>query len=102
MPDPMLDLLRAKLHTAYGTRMSRSLLFGSRARGEARPDSDYDVAVFLQDLANPRQEADRLADIEWEILRDTGAVVSAKAFAERDFETPTLILETIRSQGVPL
>lgn len=28
-------------------RVVEVVLFGSRARGEARPDSDYDLAVFL-------------------------------------------------------
>ncbi|MGH8499749.1 MAG: nucleotidyltransferase domain-containing protein, partial [Methylococcales bacterium] len=26
------------------------MLFGSQAKGQARSDSDYDVAVFLNDL----------------------------------------------------
>ena len=36
------------------------VLFGSRARGDAREDSDYDVAVFLKGLANRWQEVDRI------------------------------------------
>ena len=40
----------AALHALYGDRIERIVLFGSRARGDARRDSDYDVAVFLEDL----------------------------------------------------
>lgn len=100
--DPALALLRRKLNAAYGSRLDSVVLFGSRARGGARPDSDYDVAVFLRDLDDPRLEADRLADIGWEILRDLGVVVSAKAFPAEDHNRETLILETIRSEGVPV
>jgi predicted nucleotidyltransferase len=32
----------------YGERAERVVLFGSRARGDAHRDSDYDVAVFLR------------------------------------------------------
>jgi predicted nucleotidyltransferase len=32
-----------------------ALLFGSRARGRARPDSDWDVAVYLDDALDARQ-----------------------------------------------
>jgi predicted nucleotidyltransferase len=39
------------------------VLFGSRARGDASPDSDYDVAVVLKDLSN--REGRRLADAAW-------------------------------------
>src|SRR5712691_2261832 len=47
--DPVLNRFRAALNEAYGERIERVVLFGSRARGDARPDSDYDVAVFLKD-----------------------------------------------------
>jgi predicted nucleotidyltransferase len=48
--DPILKRFRAALDALYGGRLERVVLFGSRARGEARQDSDYDVAVFLRDL----------------------------------------------------
>jgi hypothetical protein len=44
--DPILRRLRAALDELYGERIERVVLFGSRARGEAGEDSDYDVAVF--------------------------------------------------------
>ena len=39
--------LREALQAVYGDRLARAVLFGSRARGEAHAESDYDVAVFL-------------------------------------------------------
>ena len=48
--DPTMRRFRAALDEAYGNRIERVVLFGSRARGDARPDSDYDVAVFLKDM----------------------------------------------------
>ena len=45
--DPVLARVRAALNQIYGDRIKRVVLFGSRAWGDARPDSDYDVAVFL-------------------------------------------------------
>ena len=58
LDDPILARLRAALDAAYGDGLERVDLFGSRARREAGPDSDYDVAVFLigtsADLAGKR------------------------------------------------
>jgi predicted nucleotidyltransferase len=51
--DPVLSRFRTAPDKAYGGRLERVVLQGSRARGDARPDSDYDVAVF------PRDNADR-------------------------------------------
>jgi predicted nucleotidyltransferase len=48
--DPVLRRFRAALAEIYGDQLERVILFGSRARGDARPDSDYDVAVFLKSL----------------------------------------------------
>ena len=100
--DPALAAFRRRLNAVYGSRLDSVVLFGSRAKGDARPDSDYDLAVFLRDLDDPRLEADRLADIGWEIFRDLGAVVSAKAFPAEDRGRETLILEMIRDEGVPV
>ena len=50
--DPILKSFRDALAELYGPTLDRVVLFGSRARGDARPDSDYDVAVFLKGTPN--------------------------------------------------
>ncbi len=40
LADPILTRFRAVLDDLYGSRLERVVLFGSRARGDARPDSD--------------------------------------------------------------
>ena len=47
--DPVLARFRRAIDAAYGERVERVVLFGSRARGDHQEDSDYDVAVFLKD-----------------------------------------------------
>lgn len=60
--DPKLIRIAAALRDAFGTRLVSALLFGSRARGNHRPDSDYDVAVFLDgyDQTCDRETLDRI------------------------------------------
>src|SRR3954464_1001848 len=48
--DPILKHFRAALDEIYGYRLERVVLFGSKARGDAGEDSDYDIAVFLKNL----------------------------------------------------
>jgi predicted nucleotidyltransferase len=55
--DPILTRFRAALDEIYGARLARVVLFGSRARGEARPDSDYDLAVLLNSLPDRSGES---------------------------------------------
>ena len=48
--DPVLRSFRDAVVELYGPMLDRLVLFGSRARGDARPDSDYDV---LDPSVNP-------------------------------------------------
>ena len=43
----------AALRLAQATRAEAVLLFGSRARGDERPDSDWDLCVVLPDDVEP-------------------------------------------------
>ena len=60
--DPILARFRAALDRLYGDRIEHVVLFGSRARGDAQPDSDYDIAVFLWNPGSFWQEMGPLAD----------------------------------------
>ena len=61
--DPVLTRLRAAVGKAYGERLERVVLYGSRARGDHRPDSDYDIAVFIRDPGDLWDELGTLAEI---------------------------------------
>ena len=57
--DPLLGRLTRTLAEACDP--DRIYLFGSRARGEGGPDSDYDVMVVVPDDAAPSRRQSRLA-----------------------------------------
>ncbi|MGY2049447.1 nucleotidyltransferase domain-containing protein [Methylobacterium sp. JK268] len=100
--DPILAEFREALRDAYGDRIARVLLFGSRARGDARPDSDYDVALFLSDLGEPWAEIDRIDAIAAALRQRTGADIRTQLFPAEDWPKRTPILHEIRHQGRPL
>ena len=103
MPDnAVLSRFRAAVHALYGSRLERAVLFGSRARGDARPDSDYDVAIFLRDYTRAWPEIQPLGRITTEILQDTGALISALPFPAGSYQDRTMLMEEIRREGVEL
>jgi predicted nucleotidyltransferase len=97
--DPILIRFRAELDALYGERIERVVLFGSRARGDARADSDYDVAVFLKDYRAFSTELDPLVDAETTILFDTGAVINALPFPAGAYNERTGFMHELRRDG---
>ena len=98
----MLRRFRAALEDIYGDRLERVVLFGSRARGEARSDSDYDVAVFLRGFHDRWQVVDRIIPVVTHIIDDTGAVIHAMPYRAGAYEDRTSLMREIRREGVDL
>jgi len=82
--DEKLRLVVERLIEAY--RPERVYLFGSVARGEAGPDSDYDLLLVVPDNAPPEHRRSRLA---YETLWGTGVAVDALVCARAWFEART-------------
>ena len=100
--DPVIARFRAALDSAFGDRIERVVLYGSRARGDAGSDSDYDVAVFLRDMDDRWPEVKRLADISTEILIDTDEFVHAMPFRAGTWNERTPLMREIRIEGIDL
>jgi predicted nucleotidyltransferase len=100
--DPILTRFRAALDEIYGARLARVVLFGSRARGEARPDSDYDLAVLLNSLPDRWTELDRLADLRVRFIDDTGAFFDATPHSAGSYRDQTPLMCEIRRDGLDL
>ena len=91
---------RRRAEAVLPGRVSKIMLFGSRARGDSRADSDWDFAVFL---TGPFSAADQwaLADAAYEMMMEMGGepFIQPIAFrAERENED-TLLMRNIRNEG---
>ncbi len=94
--------IRDGVRRLYGKELTSTVLYGSRARGDCRPDSDYDVAVFLDTVGDLDRELTRLAELAWEIQRATGAIVSFLPFPASSRGDRNLPMNAIRAEGVAL
>jgi predicted nucleotidyltransferase len=100
--DPILRSFRDALSELYGPALDRVVLFGSRARGEAGEDSDYDVAVFLKEIPSRRAEWDRLARLRLRFLDAGGPFFEAIPFRASDWEARTPLMHEIRRDGLTI
>jgi predicted nucleotidyltransferase len=101
--DPILSRFRTAISQAYGSRVERMVLFGSRARGDVGQDSDYDVAVFLRDMLDRMAEMNRLADLSTAILYETGEFVHAMPYHAGSYNDERMpLMREIRADGIEL
>ena len=82
-----LTAYREALAGAYGTRFVEAFLFGSRARGDHRPDSDADIAVVLEAFDGTAMvEKMRLVDLAFNALTDDGLMIQPWPFLRTQWE----------------
>lgn len=83
-----------------------AVLFGSRARGDFEQDSDADLAVILEgEKAKIVPIALEMADVAFDVLLDSGVLVSPLPIWLSDWQNPEeasnpRLLENIRRDGV--
>ena len=79
--DPGLHEVVRRLVAAYAPE--RIYLFGSVARGEAGPVSDYDLLVIAPDDAPPERQG---SDLAYRALRGTGIAADVLVWKRSAFE----------------
>ncbi len=80
--DPALTEVVRRLVAAY--HPERIYLFGSVARGEAGPNSDYDILVVVSDNAPPERRRSRIA---YEELWGTGVAADVLVWTAGQFDS---------------
>ena len=102
LAERVLTRFRAALTELYGDRLERAVLFGSRARGDAHDESDYDVAVFLRDMPDRWREMEKLARLGSDILFDTGEFIHAMPYRAGSYQDHTPLMHEVRADGIDL
>jgi predicted nucleotidyltransferase len=77
------------------------ILFGSQARGTARPDSDYDFLVVMRDVENERHVSRRIyrALFEQQVGVAVDVVVVNAEKLARHCETPGFVYKQALQEG---
>ncbi len=98
---PWLTAFKRDVVLAFPGVVEAVILFGSRARGESHPASDYDVAVLLSGhLADDPATRRRVSDIAWQYQGEDG-IIQAVPLSAQAFQPPrTELALRIAAEGV--
>lgn len=94
--DPTLQEIVRRITDAY--HPLRIYLFGSKARGTAGPDSDYDLLVVMRDDAPPQLKKSKLAyEVLWGVRQAKDVLVCTEGwFRSRETVVTSLPATVIR------
>ena len=83
---------------------AKVVLFGSRARGDAKKDSDWDLLILI-DSQNIREKEDLFRDKIYDLELETGEIISMFVYNNKDWTSRhkiTPLYKSIKKEGVVL
>jgi uncharacterized protein len=95
----MLKRFKKEVGKVLGDRLDRVVLFGSRSRGDAAPDSDFDLLVTVQNLQETDRE--RVFEIAADLSLDYNTVLAVLVVPANDFTEDRYfyLYENIQKEG---
>ena len=83
---------------------AKVVLFGSRARGDARKDSDWDLLILI-DSQDVGEKEDLFRDKIYDLELETGEIISMFVYNNKDWTSRhkiTPLYKSIKKEGVVL
>jgi uncharacterized protein len=83
----LLQSLSRELTQLFGKKLDRVILFGSYARGEARPDSDLDILIVVREKCDYAALIHQTSELVARLSLENDVVISRAFISKEYFET---------------
>jgi predicted nucleotidyltransferase len=98
------SFIAEQIRASIGPRVERILLFGSRAKGVAKPHSDFDMLLVLKE--RDHAVIDRIYEVTYDFELEHGIDVSLKIYSaeavRRQHAIGTPFIRNVLQTGVEL
>ena len=92
-----------ELKKLYGDNLSRVILYGSKARGDATEDSDIDIMIVLKDVKDKSKELEKVIKLTTEIDFRYETLISVTLQSEEEYlKKRSPLLLNVRKEGIVL
>ncbi|NEN89209.1 MAG: nucleotidyltransferase domain-containing protein [Okeania sp. SIO3H1] len=97
----ILTRLKQEFQQIYQDNLISLVLFGSQARGDAKPDSDIDVLVVLKEKITLDNKRQKIIEFISDICIEYGVLVSCVYVSEYQFkQEKSPLLLNIHQEGI--
>jgi predicted nucleotidyltransferase len=99
-----INAFSRRLKKLLGKQLVSILLFGSKARGDFKKDSDTDIFILVRNKMNDVN--DKIAQVTADVLDDYGILLSPVSYdlheAEMNMKMHSFFFEDVEREGVPI
>lgn len=101
--ESILSSLRLGLEKLLEGQLIGVYLYGSHARGDARPDSDIDVLIVLDGNFDYSQMLELTSTLAWKLSLENDTVISLVFVSKEQFEcVDTPFLLNVHRESIPI
>jgi predicted nucleotidyltransferase len=101
--DAVLDSITTAIHQQDPS--AKAFLFGSRARGDNKPDSDWDILILIDKQIVTSEIEDKFRDVLYNIELESGQIISTfiypRSFWQQNLKYSPLY-KSVKKEGIRL
>lgn len=99
----IVNLFQGEIKKIYQDELKQLILYGSQARGDAKPDSDIDILVILKDGNNNQNKYEKVIQLISDLCLEYDTLISCVFVSENQFMTEkSPLLINIYREGIKL
>jgi predicted nucleotidyltransferase len=101
--DTILDNITSAIHKKDPS--AQAFLFGSRARGDNRPDSDWDILILVDSLDVTNEIEDKFRDDLYNIELESGQIISTFIYPKSYWQNKlkfSPLYKMVKREGIKL